>query len=74
VRNEPKKKRKSGAEDQAGHNREVKRGVFAAVNDISRKSSEAKGKLAAKIKQDAKNDQKCPQKEKHPPELAKRVH
>src|SRR5215471_21693560 len=44
------------ADDQAGHQREVERGVPAAMDDVPGQAAEAEGKLAAEIQQGANDD------------------
>lgn len=72
--NEPKKKRKNEAEEQAGNDRKVERGVFATVHDVARQFSRAEGELVPEVKKDADQHQKCSKEDKRAPEIAKRLH
>jgi hypothetical protein len=49
VREEPKEEGKCCAEDQAGDDREIEGGVFAAMDDVAGEFSEAKRELATEI-------------------------
>ena len=71
---EPEQKGKNGAEDEAGDDREIKCGVFAAVHDISGKPSEAKGEFAAEIEKSADEDKETAKKEQSAAEITKRIH
>jgi hypothetical protein len=45
----PEEKAQGGAEDKAGDDREVKSGVFAAVDDIARKFAKTEREFAAEV-------------------------
>jgi len=48
--------------------------VFAAMNDVARKFSEAKGEFAAEIEKSADEDEEATEEEEGAAELAKGVH
>jgi len=74
VGEEPEEKREDDAEEQAGDDREVESGVFAAMDDVAGEFSKAKRQLAAKIKKSAEKNQKTAQEKESPSQLAKRFH
>ena len=57
VGEEPEKERNDDAGNEAGDDREVERSVFAAMNDVTRKSSKPKGKFAAEVEESADEDE-----------------
>lgn len=50
VGDKPEEERERGAEEKAGDDGEVERGVFAAVNDVAGQSAQAEGELVPEIK------------------------
>ena len=74
VRDEPEEERKHDADDEAGHDREVERGVFAAVNDVAGQFSQAEWQLVPEIKKEPNQDEEPSEEEKRTAEFAKRVH
>jgi hypothetical protein len=74
VREEPEEEREGGAEDKTGDDREVESGVFAAVDDVAGKFSEAEGEFSAKVKKSANKDEESAENEEGAAEFAKRVH
>ena len=74
MRNEPKKKTETGAKDEAGDDRKVEGGVFAAVDDVAREAAEAQGELAAEVKERAEEDQEDAENEEHAAKFAEGVH
>ena len=70
----PEEERECGAEDKTGDDREVERGVFAAVDDIAGEFSQAEGEFPAKVKKSANKDEESAENEKGAAEFAKRVH
>jgi hypothetical protein len=53
VSEEPEEERKDDAENEAGNDREIESGVFAAMDDISGKFAEAERDLSAEIEKSA---------------------
>jgi len=51
MREKPEKERKCETEDKTSDDREINRGVFAAIGDVAGKSSEAERELGAKIEE-----------------------
>ena len=74
ARDEPEKEGERDAQNQAGDDGKVKSGVFAAVNDVPRKFSQAKGELVAEVQKSADKDEKGSQEKKGAAEIAERVH
>ena len=54
VRDEPQEEGERDAEEQTGDDWKVKSSMFAAVNDVAGRFSQAEGQLAPKIKKDTK--------------------
>jgi hypothetical protein len=71
---EPEEKRERGAEDEAGDDGEVERGVFAAMDDVARKLAETKGELAAEIKKSAEDDKQSAEKQNTAAKFAQWIH
>jgi hypothetical protein len=74
VGNEPEEERNAEAEDNAGDDRKVKRGVFAAVDDVAGKAAEAQGKFSAEVEKSANEHQEATEEEQGAAEFAQRVH
>src|ERR1700674_128821 len=74
VGDEPEEERESDANEEASDDGKVKGGVFAAVDDVPRKSSEAEGEFASEIEKSADKNQEAAEEEKRTAEFAERVH
>jgi hypothetical protein len=74
MRKEPQEQRKRGAEDEAGDDRKVERGVFAAMDDIARETAETEGEFPAKVKKGANDNQQAAEEEQCAAEFTERVH
>jgi hypothetical protein len=74
VGEEPEKERKSDAQKKASDDGKVKSGVFAAMNDVARKLSQAEGKLAPKVQKGADKNKKYSKEKKSAAEIAERLH
>jgi hypothetical protein len=74
VREEPEEQGKCCAEDEAGDDREIEGGVFAAIDDVPGELSEAEREFATEIKKSADKNQKAAEEEKRTAEFAERVH
>jgi hypothetical protein len=74
VGKKPEEEREGNAEEQAGDDREVEGGVFAAVHDIAWESTEAKGKLSTEVEKPAEEDKKAAEKEEGAADFAKGRH
>ena len=70
----PEEEREGHAEKQAGDDREVESGAFAAMDDVAGQPAEVKRKFPAEIKKSAQNDEKSPENEDGAAEFAKGVH
>jgi hypothetical protein len=74
VGEEPEKERKREAKHKASDNGKVESGVFAAMNDVAGKLSQAEGELVAEIQKSADKNEKCSKEKKRAAEIAERVH
>jgi hypothetical protein len=74
MREEPEEEREDSAEEEAGDDREVEGSVFAAVDDVAWKFSEAEGKFSGEVEKSADKDEKAAEEEENAAEFAKRVH
>ena len=74
VGEEPEDERKGEAEDKASHDGEIKCGVFAAVNDIAGKFSEAQREFAAEEQKSTDDDEEAAEEEETAAEFAERIH
>ena len=70
----PEEEREGHAEKQAGDDREVESGVFAAMDDVAGQPAEAKRKFLAEIKKSTQNDEQSTENKNRAAEFAKRVH
>jgi hypothetical protein len=59
VREEPEDERKDKAEEKASHDGEIEGGVFAAVDDVAGKSSEAEREFAAEEQKRTHDDEEA---------------
>jgi hypothetical protein len=74
VGEEPEKKGKRDAKKKASDDGKVKRGVFAAMNDVAGKLSQAEGEFVAEVQKCTNKNEKCSQGKKGAAEIAERVH
>jgi hypothetical protein len=74
VRNEPEQERQRSAEKEAGNDRKIEGVVFAAMDDVAGKSSQAEGEFAAKVKKSTNKDEESAKNEEGAAKFAKRVH
>jgi phage-related minor tail protein len=74
VGDEPEEERNAEAEDETSDNRKVKRGVFAAVDDIAGKAAEAQGKFSAEVEKSANEHEEATEEEQGAAEFTQRVH
>jgi len=70
----PEEKRKAEAEDETGDDGEIKRGVFAAMDDVAGEASETERKSRAEIQKCAKKDKDATEDEQGAAEFAERIH
>jgi hypothetical protein len=70
----PEENREGCAEHKAGDDREIEGRVFAAVDDVAGKLSEAKGEFCDEVQKGADEDEKAPEEEENAAEFAKRFH
>jgi hypothetical protein len=74
VGEEPEEERNAEAEDETSDNRKVKRGVFAAVDDVAGKAPEAQGKFSAEVEKSANEYEEATEEEQGAAEFAEKVH
>lgn len=74
MRDQPQQKRKYDAEHDASHDREVKGSVFAAMNNVAGKSSQAEREFAREIKERAQDDEESADIKEGAAEIAQRIH
>ena len=70
VRDEPEEDGERGADDKAGDDRKVERGVFAAVNNVARKFPQAEWQLVSEIKKDTDQDEEPAEEDERAAEFA----
>ena len=70
----PKEERKTEAEEEAGDDREVKPGAFAAVDDVAGEAAKAQREFSAEVQQSADKDQEGAENEKGAAEFAEGIH
>ena len=71
---EPEKERENEAQNEAGENREIKSGVFAAVHDVSGEAAKPQRELSAEVQKSAYDNKEAAKNEKGAAEFAKRIH
>jgi hypothetical protein len=74
VGEKPQKDREDDANHDARHDWEIKSGVFAAMNDVARKTAEAKRQFTTEVKKTADDGQESPKEQKRAAEIAKGIH
>jgi hypothetical protein len=74
VREEPKQKRETEAEEETGDDREVEGGMFAAVHDVAGEAAEAQWEFSAEVQQSAEKDQESAENEEGAAEFAEGIH
>lgn len=72
--NKPKQKAQAEAEEQARNNWKIECGVFAAMDDVAGKSSQAKGEPSAKVKQSPDKNKQASQEQQNAAQFAKWIH
>jgi len=71
VIDEPENQAEGGAEDKAGNNRKVERGVVGFVGDVAGKFAEAKRELSTEVEKGADENQDAAEDEKRTTDVAK---
>ena len=74
VGEEPEEKREGGAEKEAGDDRKVQSGVFAAMDDVAGEMARAEREFAAKKEKSAREDEEAAEEKKSAAEFAEGVH
>jgi hypothetical protein len=74
VGEEPEKEREDSADDEARHDWKIKSGVFAAMNDVARKTAGAKRQFTTEVKKTAGDGQESPKEQERAAEVAKGIH
>jgi hypothetical protein len=70
----PEEKRESDAEYEAGDDGEVERGVFTAMDDVTREVAKAKGEFLAEVKKSAYDDEETAENEEGAAEFSEGIH
>jgi hypothetical protein len=70
----PKEQGESGAEDETGDDGEMKDSMFATIDDVAGKFSQAQRQFAAEIEKNSDEGKKATEEEKRAAEFAERVH
>jgi hypothetical protein len=71
---QPEEERKTEAEEEAGDDRKVEGGMFAAVDDVAGEAAEAQREFSAEVKKSAHNHEESTENEKSAAEFAERIH
>ncbi len=71
---EPEEDGEGGAEKEAGDDREVEGGVFAAMDDVAGEAAEAYWKFSAEVDKSAEEDEERAENEERAAEFAERIH
>src|SRR5712691_422268 len=71
---EPEEDGEGGAEKEAGDDREVEGGVFAAMDDVAGEAAEAYWKFSAEVEKSAEEGEECAENEERAAEFAERIH
>lgn len=74
VRDEPEEDSESDTNHEASHNWKIERSVFAAVNDVPGKLSQAEWQLVPKIKESTDENDKPSEENERTSEPAKWIH
>jgi hypothetical protein len=74
TREEPQEQAESDAEQDAGRQRKIKRGVLAFVDNVAWQTAESEGELPAKIKEGANQCEQRRHNKQRPAEFAKWFH
>jgi hypothetical protein len=71
---QPENQAEAGAQNNAGRNRKVKRGVFAFVNNVAGQSAQPKWQFAAEKKESAYKNQQSSGNQESPAKFAESFH
>jgi len=71
---EPKEQRKGGAEEETGDDGEIKGRVFATMDDVAGKSSQAEGEFPAEVEKGPEEDEDAAEKEEGAADFAEGIH
>ena len=71
---EPEEKRDRGAEQEAGDDWKIKRGVLAAMDDVAGEPAEAQRKLSAEVQKSANDGEEDAENKERAAKFAKGVH
>jgi hypothetical protein len=74
VGDEPEEEREAEAQNETGDNGKVKRGVFATMDDVAGKSSEAEREFAPEVEKSANEHEETTEEEERTADFAERVH
>jgi hypothetical protein len=74
MRQEPEEQREHGAKQKAGDDREIKRRVFAAMDDVAGKSAETQRKLSTEVQKSADDDEEGAENKEGAAEFAEGIH
>lgn len=70
----PEEQSNGRAEEKAGDDGKIERGVFAAVDDVAWKATEAEGESSAEVKKRAHDDKEPAENEKRAAKFAEGIH
>ena len=71
---QPEEERKTEAEEEAGDDRKVEGGAFAAVDDVAGEAAETPWEFSPEVKQSADKDQKSAENEEGAAEFPEGIH
>ena len=74
VADEPEEEGEAEAQQEAGDDGEIERGVLAAIDNVARKTAEAEGEFAAEIEERPNGDENDAGEKEEFTEVAERVH
>lgn len=74
VREKPKDERDAETQQQTGNDREVERGVFAAMHDVTREAAEAEWEFTAEVEKSPEHGEEAAENKESAAEVAQRIH
>jgi hypothetical protein len=74
VGEEPEKEREAEAKNETGDDGKIKRGVFATMDDVAGKSSQAEGEFPAEVEKGPEEDEDAAEKEEGAADFAEGIH
>jgi hypothetical protein len=71
---EPEEEREDGAEDEAGDDGEIKRGVLAVMDDVAGQAAKTEGESAAEVEKRADSSEDNAEEKQVSAEISERLH